>query len=112
MRRPLRLRPRRRLPAAFTNLSRQAAKQITTANELQEKSRIPGTVTATNRFVREGMAAWSRNLLVTLGARHPDAALHAFMAFSDGIVLHRLSVDPDLPVRPSVAVAVHGCLAA
>ena len=61
---------------------------------------------------REAMAAWSRNLLVTLGARHPDTALHAFMAFGDGIILHRLSVDPSAPVRPSVAVAVHGCLAA
>lgn len=64
------------------------------------------------RAQREGMAAWSRSLLVTLGARHPDAALHAFMAFGDGIVLHRLSVDPDAPVRDSVAVAVRGCLAA
>lgn len=61
---------------------------------------------------REGMAAWSRSLLTALGAKHPDAATHAFMAFSDGIVLHRLSVDPDAPVRPSVAVAVRGCLEA
>ncbi len=61
---------------------------------------------------REGIAAWTRSLLVQLGAQHPDAALHAFMAFGDGIVLHRLSVDPEAPVRPSVAVAVRGCLAA
>ncbi|WP_127819587.1 TetR/AcrR family transcriptional regulator [Microbacterium sp. CPCC 204701] len=64
------------------------------------------------RAQREGMEAWSRQLLVTLGAKHPDAALHAFMAFGDGIVLHRLSIDPDAPVRESVAVAVRGCLAA
>jgi DNA-binding transcriptional regulator YbjK len=64
------------------------------------------------RAQREGMAAWARNLLVALGAQHPDTALHAFMAFSDGIVLHRLSVDPSAPVRESVAVAVRGCLAA
>lgn len=61
---------------------------------------------------REGIAAWTRTLLVQLGAQHPDAALHAFMAFGDGLVLHRLSVDPEAPVRPSVAVAVRGCLAA
>lgn len=61
---------------------------------------------------REGMTAWARSLLVTLGARHPDTALHAFMAFGDGIVLHRLSVDPEAPVRASVAVAVRGCLSA
>ena len=61
---------------------------------------------------REGIAAWTRALLVQLGAKHPDTALHAFMAFGDGIILHRLSVDPDAPVRESVAVAVRGCLAA
>jgi AcrR family transcriptional regulator len=64
------------------------------------------------RAQREGMAAWARGLLVALGAPHPDAALHAFMAFGDGIVLHRLSVDPQAPVRASVAVAVRGCLSA
>ncbi|WP_194410957.1 TetR/AcrR family transcriptional regulator [Microbacterium cremeum] len=64
------------------------------------------------RAQREGLEAWSRQLLVTLGAAHPDAALHAFMAFGDGIVLHRLSVDPGTSVRDSVAVAVRGCLAA
>jgi DNA-binding transcriptional regulator YbjK len=64
------------------------------------------------RAQREGMVAWSRGLLASLGARHPEAAVHAFMAFGDGIVLHRLSVDPDAPVRESVAVAVRGCLEA
>ncbi|KQZ83228.1 TetR family transcriptional regulator [Microbacterium sp. Root166] len=59
---------------------------------------------------REGMAAWSLSLLTGLGARHPEVANRAFMAFGDGIILHRLSVDPDAPVRPSVAVAVRGCL--
>lgn len=61
---------------------------------------------------REGMAAFTRSVLERLGAQHPDAATGAFMAFADGIILHRLSVDPDAPVRPSVAVAVRGCLAA
>lgn len=64
------------------------------------------------REQRAGITAWSRRLLVALGAKDPDAALHAFMAFADGIVLHRLSVDPHAPVRESAAVAVRGCLAA
>jgi DNA-binding transcriptional regulator YbjK len=64
------------------------------------------------RAQREGIAAWSRALLVTLGAADPDVALHAFMAFGDGIILHRLSVDPNAPVRASVGVAVRGCLIA
>lgn len=61
---------------------------------------------------REGLATWARSLLTALGAQHPDAATQAFMAFSDGIILHRLSVEPDAPVRPVVAIAVRGCLAA
>ncbi|WP_243073856.1 TetR/AcrR family transcriptional regulator [Microbacterium sp. SS28] len=64
------------------------------------------------RAQRESLTAWSRSLLVALGAQHPDTAVRAFMAFGDGIVLHRLSVDPNAPVRESVAVAVRGCLAA
>jgi DNA-binding transcriptional regulator YbjK len=64
------------------------------------------------REQRAGIAAWSRGLLVALGAKNPDAAVHAFMAFGDGIVLHRLSVDPDAPVRESLEVAVRGCLMA
>lgn len=64
------------------------------------------------RAQREGIAAWTRALLVQLGAQHPDTALRAFMAFGDGLILHRLSVDPTAPVRPSVAVAVRGCLSA
>lgn len=61
---------------------------------------------------RESIAAFTRTVLAQLGAKHPDAALHAFMAFGDGLILHRLSVDPDAPVRPSVAIAVRGCLEA
>jgi len=64
------------------------------------------------RAQREGFAAWSLNLLVTLGARHPDTALHAFMAFGDGFILHRITIDPDAPIRPSVEAAIRGCLAA
>lgn len=61
---------------------------------------------------REAMTAWARGLLVALGARRPDAAVRAFIAFSDGIILHRLSVDPNVPVRATVDVAVRGCLSA
>ena len=64
------------------------------------------------RAQREAIAAWTRGLLVALGAQHPDVALHAFMAFGDGIILHRLSVDPDAPVRTSVDAALRGCLQA
>jgi AcrR family transcriptional regulator len=63
------------------------------------------------RAQRAAFAELSRSFLAGLGARHPDAAVHAFMAFSDGLILHRLTVDPDAAVRTSVAIAVRGCLA-
>lgn len=64
------------------------------------------------RAQREGFETWSRSLLVSLGARHPDTALHAFMAFGDGILLHRLTIDPEAPVRPTVDAALRGLLSA
>jgi AcrR family transcriptional regulator len=64
------------------------------------------------RAQRAAFAELSRSFLASLGARNPDAAAQAFMAFGDGLILHRLTVDPDAAVRPSVAIAVRGCLAA
>jgi DNA-binding transcriptional regulator YbjK len=64
------------------------------------------------RAQRAAFAELTRSLLARLGAKHPDAAVQAFMAFGDGLVLHRLTVDPEAPVRSSVAIAVRGCLEA
>lgn len=64
------------------------------------------------RAQRAAFAALARDLLADLGAEHPDAAVHAFMAFADGLILHRLTVDPGASVRESVAIAVRGCLEA
>jgi AcrR family transcriptional regulator len=64
------------------------------------------------RAQRAAFAELARAFLAGLGAEHPDAAVQAFMAFSDGLILHRLTVDPEAAVRRSVAIAVHGCLEA
>lgn len=64
------------------------------------------------RAQRALFAELTRFFLESLGAKHPDAAVQAFMAFGDGLVLHRLTVDPDAAVRPSVAIAIRGCLEA
>nr|WP_279587811.1 TetR family transcriptional regulator [Microbacterium ulmi] len=64
------------------------------------------------RAQRAAFAELARILLAGLGAKHPDAAVEAFMAFGDGLILHRLTVDPGAPVRRSVAIAVRGCLEA
>lgn len=60
---------------------------------------------------RAVFAGLARSILTTLGAEHPDVAAQAFMAFGDGLILHRLTVDPHAEVRTSVGIAVRGCLA-
>ncbi|MEH0108992.1 TetR family transcriptional regulator [Tersicoccus sp. MR15.9] len=69
-------------------------------------------VQAPLRAQRVRFEAWTRELLTGLGAPHPDAATRAFMAFSAGLILNRLTVDRDAPLRPTVELAVRGCLAA
>lgn len=55
---------------------------------------------------------WTRSLLAAIGG--PEAAERAplLMAACDGLLLHRITVDPDAPVAASislaVATAVHG----
>lgn len=62
------------------------------------------------RDQRAAFAALGRSILASLGAEHPDDAAGAFMAFGDGLILHRLTVDPHAPVRPAVDIAIRGCL--
>ncbi|WP_067354758.1 TetR/AcrR family transcriptional regulator [Microbacterium hydrocarbonoxydans] len=49
---------------------------------------------------------WTRSLLATIGG--PEAADRAplLMAACDGLLLHRITVDPDAPFAASVALAV------
>jgi Uncharacterized protein conserved in bacteria len=69
-------------------------------------------VQAPLRAQRARFAEWIRELLLGLGAPNPDAATRALLAFASGLIVHRLTVDPSLPLRPVVAVAVKGCLQA
>jgi DNA-binding transcriptional regulator YbjK len=61
---------------------------------------------------RRRFEQWSNAILTSLGAPDPAAAARTLMASSEGLVLHRLTVDPDAPLRPSVAMAVRACLQA
>jgi DNA-binding transcriptional regulator YbjK len=60
---------------------------------------------------RRRFEQWTQSILTALGAPSPVAATKAFMACSDGLVLHRITVDPDAELRPAVEIAVRGCLA-
>jgi AcrR family transcriptional regulator len=53
---------------------------------------------------------WTQSILTAMGAPSPVAATKAFMACSDGLVLHRITVDPDAELRPAIEIAVHACL--
>jgi DNA-binding transcriptional regulator YbjK len=53
---------------------------------------------------------WATALLTGVGAARPADAVRALMAASEGLVLHRLTVDPEAPVRPVVERIVRACL--
>ncbi len=59
---------------------------------------------------RQRFEQWTQSILTAMGAPSPVAATKSLMACSDGLVLHRVTVDPDAELRPAIALAVHGCL--
>jgi AcrR family transcriptional regulator len=61
---------------------------------------------------RRTFARWMRERAEELGMPDPDAAARTLLACGNGLVMHRLTVDPDAPVRPVVERAVRGCLRA
>lgn len=62
------------------------------------------------REQREAMEAWVRGILLRIGGE--DAAAHTsfLMATSDGLLLHRLTVDPDAPIQSVITRAVDAAL--
>ncbi len=59
---------------------------------------------------RRVFVQWTTALLERVGAHSPDEAARALMAASEGIVLHRVTVDPDADIRPVIARAVRASL--
>lgn len=55
---------------------------------------------------------WTRSLLAGLGAADPDVAARTLLALSAGLIVNRLTVAPDAPIRPTVSFAVRASLAA
>lgn len=53
---------------------------------------------------------WTTTLLRHIGATHPSEAARTLMAAGEGIVFHRLTVDPEADVRSVVHRAVRACL--
>ncbi len=59
---------------------------------------------------RHEYEVFTRGLLASLGADDPDAAVRTLMAALDGLILHRVTVDPDAPVHPTIDRVLRACL--
>jgi hypothetical protein len=53
---------------------------------------------------------WTTALLARVGASAPDQAARALMAAGEGLVFHRLTVDPDAEIRPIIERTVRACM--
>jgi len=53
---------------------------------------------------------WTAALLAGIGATHPAEAARTLMATGEGLVLHRLTIDPDAEIRPVIERAVRACI--
>ena len=54
------------------------------------------------RRQRREFERWTERLVVAAGIPDPVPATRALMALGDGLLLHRLTVDPGLDVRPAI----------
>jgi DNA-binding transcriptional regulator YbjK len=59
---------------------------------------------------RRGFERWTTSVLAALGSPDPLEGTVFLMAALDGLLLHRLTVDPAAPLAPHVARALDACL--
>jgi hypothetical protein len=60
---------------------------------------------------RHEFEQWTEHLVTATGIADPGPAARALMALGDGLMLHRLTVDPRLDVRPVIERSVRSLLA-
>ena len=58
------------------------------------------------RRQRREFERWTERIMIAVGIADPVPATRALMALGDGLLLHRLTVDPDLVMRPVIERAV------
>lgn len=58
------------------------------------------------RGQRREFESWTEGILISVGIADPVPATRALMALGDGLLLHRLTVDPELDMRPAIERAV------
>ncbi|QAY70933.1 TetR/AcrR family transcriptional regulator [Xylanimonas protaetiae] len=59
------------------------------------------------RRQRREFERWTEAVVVAVGAADPVPTARALMALADGLILHRLTVNPELDVHPALRRAVH-----
>jgi hypothetical protein len=63
------------------------------------------------RRQRREFERWTERIVAAVGIADPEPATRALMALGDGLLLHRLTVDPDLELRPAIERAVRALAA-
>jgi AcrR family transcriptional regulator len=58
------------------------------------------------RRQRREFERWTERIMIAVGIADPVPATRALMALGDGLLLYRLTVDPDLDMRPAIERAV------
>jgi DNA-binding transcriptional regulator YbjK len=58
------------------------------------------------RRQRREFERWTERIVTAVGIADPVPAARALMALGDGLLLHRLTVDPELDMRPAIERAV------
>ena len=58
------------------------------------------------RRQRREFERWTERIVIAVGIADPVPATRALMALGDGLLLHRLTVDPELDLRPAIERAV------
>ena len=64
------------------------------------------------RRQRREFERWTEHIVAAAGIGDPAPATRALMALADGLLLHRLTVDPTLELRPAIERAVRALAAA
>ncbi|HET7734876.1 MAG TPA: hypothetical protein VFK52_02790 [Nocardioidaceae bacterium] len=59
---------------------------------------------------RAAFVAWTEDLLGRVGAQHPRQAARALLACCNGLLFHKLTVEPDAEVREVIERCVRACL--
>lgn len=72
-----------------------------------ETTASPGILPAM-RAQRSLFATWTRDKLASFGVVDPETAARTLLALSAGIIVNRLTVDPEFPPRPSLEMAFRG----